>query len=83
MSIRVIVTRPQREARRWVAELAAQGFEAAALPLIQLGPVADQTALLRCGQQLADYASVMFVSASAVEHFFASNASGVTLFSVS
>lgn len=79
--MRVIVTRPQREARRWVAELTAQGVEAAALPLIQLGPVADQTALLRSGQQLADYASVMFVSASAVEHFFAVNVSGAALFS--
>lgn len=81
--MRLIVTRPQREARRWVTELAAQGYEAVALPLIQLGPVADQTALRRVGQQLSDYASVMFVSAPAAEHFFACNASAAALFAAS
>lgn len=81
--MRLIVTRPQREARRWVMELAAQGHEAVALPLIQLGPVTDQAALRRVGQKLADYARVMFVSAAAVEHFFACNASAATLFSAS
>ncbi len=80
--MRLIVTRPQREARRWVAELAAQGMEAVALPLIELGPVADQTALRQVGQQLGDYASVMFVSAAAVEHFFAADAAMAALFAM-
>ena len=39
--MRVIVTRPQREAQRWVAGLAAAGHEALALPLIEVGPPAD------------------------------------------
>lgn len=80
-STRLIVTRPLREARRWVSELTAHGYQAVALPLIELGAVVDQTALRRTGQQLGEYASVMFVSAAAVEHFFACNPSGAARFS--
>ena len=70
--MRVIVTRPQREAQRWVLDLSALGLEALALPLIEVGPVADPADLVRVWQQLADYVGVMFVSGNAVDHFFAS-----------
>ena len=76
--MRVIVTRPEREARRWVIDLAAQGFQALALPLIRIGPVHNQTQLTTARQQLASYAGVMFVSANAVDYFFASDASLAT-----
>ena len=73
--MRVIVTRPEREAQRWVTDLSAHGFEALALPLIRLGPVENPAELIRVGQQLGEYAGVMFVSANAADHFFASNTS--------
>jgi uroporphyrinogen-III synthase len=75
MNMCLIVTRPEPEARRWVIDLAARGFQALALPLIQIGPVHDQTELTKARQQLAEFAGVMFVSANAVEHFFSFDAS--------
>lgn len=70
--MRVIVTRPQREAQRWVLDLSAHGFDAVALPLIKVGPVDDPADLLQAWRHLTDYVGVMFVSGNAVEHFFAS-----------
>ncbi|MDO8699404.1 MAG: uroporphyrinogen-III synthase [Rhodoferax sp.] len=70
--MRVIVTRPAREAHRWVLDLAAQGLEAVALPLISVGPVDDPAPLVQAWQHLDDYVGVMFVSGNAVEQFFAS-----------
>jgi uroporphyrinogen-III synthase len=76
--MRVIVTRPEREAQRWVTDLSAHGFEALALPLIQLGPVDNPAELLKAEQQLGDYAALMFVSANAADYFFASNVSAAS-----
>ena len=70
--MRVIVTRPQREAQRWVRDLSALGLDAQALPLIKVGPVADPSDLVHAWQHLSDYVGVMFVSGNAVEYFFAS-----------
>ncbi|MEI8169652.1 MAG: uroporphyrinogen-III synthase [Rhodoferax sp.] len=70
--MRVIVTRPLREAQRWVQDLTASGLQAQALPLIKVGPVDDTTAVVQAWQRLADYVGVMFVSGNAAEHFFAS-----------
>ena len=39
--MRVIVTRPQREAQRWVQDLTARGLGVAALPLIEVAAVTD------------------------------------------
>lgn len=72
MSTRVIVTRPLREAQGWVRELSAAGLRAVALPLIDIRPVADPALVRQAWQQLADYVGVMFVSANAVDAFFAS-----------
>lgn len=71
--MRVIVTRPEREAQRWVLDLSAQGLEAVALPLIEIAPVTDSSALTQAWQHLTDYLAVMFVSANAVAPFFMSN----------
>ncbi|WP_394755010.1 uroporphyrinogen-III synthase [Rhodoferax sp.] len=71
--MQVIVTRPQREAQRWVTDLSAQGVSAVALPLIKVGPVDDPAALVRAWQHLGDYVGVMFVSGNAVDYFFRSN----------
>ena len=71
--MRVIVTRPEREALRWVRDLSEQGLPAVALPLIDVGPVDDPAEVLRAWQHLDDYVGVMFVSGNAVDYFFQSN----------
>jgi uroporphyrinogen-III synthase len=71
--MRLIVTRPSREAQQWVLDLSAQGFEAVALPLISIGPVVNTEALHKAWQHLGDYVAVMFVSANAVNYFIESN----------
>jgi uroporphyrinogen-III synthase len=73
---RVIVTRPARDAERWVRQLQQAGTDAEALPLIEIAPVssaADVQALRQAWQTLDNYAACMFVSAHAVEHFFKQN----------
>ncbi|MDM0104795.1 uroporphyrinogen-III synthase [Variovorax sp. J22R24] len=67
---RVIVTRPVREAARWVDDLRAAGLDAVALPLIAIEPLEDPKALHAAWQRLADYHALMFVSAASAEHFF-------------
>ncbi|MFZ4478571.1 MAG: uroporphyrinogen-III synthase [Rhodoferax sp.] len=78
--MRVIVTRPAREALRWAADLSAGGLEALAIPLITIGPVDNPSELLRVGRQVGIYAGVMFVSANAADYFFASSALLAPLF---
>jgi uroporphyrinogen-III synthase len=73
--MRAIVTRPLREAQGWVRDLSAAGLSAVALPLIEIRPVDDPAPLQRAWQQLANYVGVMFVSANAVDGFFASRPS--------
>lgn len=68
--MRVIVTRPEREAQRWVAWLQARGVDAASLPLIEIRPPLDALPLRRAWQRLDQFAAVMFVSANAVAAFF-------------
>ena len=69
-SIRVIVTRPAREAVRWVGDLRAAGIDAVALPLIEIAPLQDPAPVNAAWQRLSRYRALMFVSAAAVEHFF-------------
>ncbi len=74
--VRVIVTRPEREAHAWVEHLCQRGFEAHALPLIEIGPSdnpADALARRAAWDTLASYAACMFVSGNAVSHFFKPN----------
>ena len=57
MTARVIVTRPAREASRWIDALRAEGLDARALPLIAIEPVEDaraRAALLRARRDLAE-----------------------------
>ena len=71
MTVRVIVTRPEGDAQRWVRDLAALGHAAVALPLIQITPSHDAQAVIRAWQALDRYVAVMFVSGNAVQYFFA------------
>jgi uroporphyrinogen-III synthase len=69
--LQVIVTRPQAQALPWVEALRSHGFEAHALPLIDIEPVRDPKPLRAAWRQLNQYVLAMFVSANAVQHFFA------------
>lgn len=69
--MRVLVTRPAREAQRWVHELRLHGIDASALPLIEIGEPPDQDAVRREWARLDRYDAVMFVSGNAVDRFFA------------
>jgi uroporphyrinogen-III synthase len=74
--VRVIVTRPEREAHEWVEALGQRGFDAHAFPLIEIGPSdnpADAVALQTAWKTLFKYSACMFVSGNAVSHFFESN----------
>ena len=68
---RVIVTRPEREALRWVRDLSAMGIDAQALPLIEIAPSRNPADLARAWQTLDAYVALMFVSGNAATQFFA------------
>ena len=74
---RVIVTRPEREAARWIDLLRGAGLDAQALPLIAIAPITDGRALDAAREHAGDYAALMFVSAAAAEHFFAAPVASV------
>ena len=69
--MRVLVTRPAREAQHWVHELRLAGITAFALPLIDIGPPPDEDAVRQQWAQLDRFDAVMFVSGNAVDRFFA------------
>ena len=70
MVARVIVTRPEREAQRWVRDLRLRGLEALALPLIVIGSAPQPEPLRHAWERLDQFRAVMFVSGNAVDHFF-------------
>ena len=73
--MRVIVTRPARDATPWVQALQAQGFDALALPLIDIQTLPEDDSVQQAWAQLASYDALMFVSANAVAGFFEARAS--------
>ena len=80
-ALRVIVTRPESDAAHWVRQLQQEGFDAEALPLIEIAPVsgaASQQALRQAWETLPGYAACLFVSGHAVAHFFNANPALVT-----
>lgn len=77
--MRVIVTRPERDAPEWVQGLRDAGLGVAQLPLIAIRPVMDGAALFSAWQNLRNYAAVMFVSGNAVEQFFLSKPKGAPI----
>jgi uroporphyrinogen-III synthase len=73
---RVLVTRPARDAQRWVQQLQQSGVAAEALPLIEIAPAsaaANVQALERAWHMLERYAACLFVSGNAVDYFFKQN----------
>lgn len=71
--MRIIVTRVQPQAQQWVEKLQQLGFDARALPLIEVHAVADGAPLHAAWRDLPDCAAVMFVSRAAVDFFFQEN----------
>ncbi len=74
--MRVFVTRPEDEARRWVRELRQRGIDALSLPLIAILPATRSEPLRQSWDSLAGYRAVMFVSGNAVRHFFGQRPAG-------
>jgi uroporphyrinogen-III synthase len=70
MPVRLIVTRPERDAQRWVHELGRSGVPAEALPLIGIAALPAAAAIKAAWSALPDFSALMFVSANAVECFF-------------
>lgn len=69
--MRVIVTRPQKEALQWVHALADAGYDAVSFPLIGVLPAPDPQTVVDAWSRIDSYDAVMFVSGNAVDHFFA------------
>jgi uroporphyrinogen-III synthase len=67
----LIVTRPRAQAAAWVQRLQALEVPAVSLPLIDIAPVANAGPLKTAWRALPTCDLVMFVSANAVDHFFA------------
>lgn len=74
----LIVTRPLQQALAQVSELRAAGLQAQALPLIDIAAIDDPAPLLQAWRSLAANRLVMFVSANAVQHFFAARPGGAS-----
>ena len=71
---RLWITRPAAEAAHWVQALQAAGWPAQALPLIAITEPADPAAQIALAQHRRHWwqaDALMFVSAAAVQHFFA------------
>lgn len=69
--MRVVLTRPLQEGRRWSVLLRERGIDALLLPLIDIAAPADPAPLQAAAARADDYGAVMFVSANAVQGFFA------------
>lgn len=78
--MRILVTRPLREAQEWVQALQQAGHDAQALPLIGIGPAPDAAVVQQAWRRLGEYQGAMFVSANAVDGFFHARPAGAADF---
>lgn len=67
----VMVTRPLVQAQSWVEAMCQRGWDAHALPTIEIVSSPDPAAVSHTWQKMDQWNAVMFVSSNAVEHFFA------------
>ena len=74
--MRVLVTRPPAQAAGWVRALQALGVDAAALPLLGIGPPLDDRPVHEAWARLHSFRLVTFVSPNAVQYFFAGRPAG-------
>jgi uroporphyrinogen III methyltransferase/synthase len=68
---RIIVTRARAQAAELSAKLREAGACTVEIPVIELAPLGDYTALDTCIQHLESYDWLVLTSTNAVEHFFA------------
>jgi len=68
--MRVVLTRPEREAHSWVTALSNAGLDAVALPLIVVAGPPDIAAVRDAWLRLHQQDALMFVSGNAVDYFF-------------
>jgi uroporphyrinogen-III synthase len=78
-SSRVMVTRPEREARFWVDGLQARGVASEAFPLIEIVALPDPSALRQAWLAVPGHLAVMFVSANAVRFFMSARPVGASV----
>jgi uroporphyrinogen-III synthase len=71
MPDKVVITRPRGQADALAQAVAASGREVVLLPLLEIAPLADQSALRAALACLPDYALVAFVSPNAIDAAFA------------
>lgn len=71
MPEKVVITRPRAQAEPLARAVAALGREAVVLPLLEIAPLPDQSALRQALCSLDDYALVAFVSPNAIDAAFA------------
>jgi len=74
--VRVIVTRPESEARLWSLELERRGFGTVVLALIDIHPAPRPAEVNAAWRALQGLRAVMFVSGNAVRQFFAQRPAG-------
>ena len=67
----VVITRPRAQADALAQQVAALGREVEVLPLLEISPLPDQSALAATLADLARYAMVAFVSPNAIDAAFA------------
>jgi uroporphyrinogen-III synthase len=63
----VVITRPLAQARGFAQRVTAAGMEPAVFPLLEIHPLADQSALRSALADLSRYALVAFVSPNAID----------------
>lgn len=71
---RIVITRPEPDATRWVQALRERGWSAEAWPLLRIGEpqgAAEREQLARWREAWPTQDALMFVSAAAVQRFFA------------
>jgi uroporphyrinogen-III synthase len=76
--MRVVLTRPETESRTWAGQLQAHGVSCLVLPLIAITPAPNPAAVRAAWDQLPACQAALFVSANAVQGFFATGAAWPT-----
>ena len=67
---RIVVTRPSEQSAGFIANLQALGASVLEMPVIEIKPTTDQSALYRAFENFAAYAWLIFTSRNGVDLFF-------------
>lgn len=74
--VKVMVTRPEPEAKAWAQALQDRGIACDTLPLITITALPDPSVLERAWTSVSEHWAVMFVSANAVRFWMAARPAG-------